>query len=128
MGYERRFDVAASIRRACAARGRRSVAKVLSAPLFFAGFTAATAGLEWTGTFLFVSGLIVLQSAPSRLPDVLFEEPGPKKFRSKTLTPGMSDGEVSRRLAIHSERHDLQAEKIEKERRKQRRKAKTRQG
>lgn len=119
---EDRYDVAASLRRTLSRLGRSKVRRALSIPFISAGIAAALAGLGLVAMYAALLAIAVY-TASDRLPDELFEEPDPAVTRSTTKVPGMHADEVARRLAIHNEREDLRAEKIEEQRRRQERKA-----
>lgn len=92
------------------------------------GVTAALAGLEWVGLYVGFLWWFVAFAIYRYAPDFVFEEPAPKAVVTYSETPGMSEGEYHRRLAIHSEREELKEEKIEKRRKRQERKAKAQSG
>jgi len=122
----RRHDLTAVIRRAFASRGRRTVAVGVSVVV---AAVAATVGLATTvaaGAFVATVGVVVAWWIDRHAPDKWFDPPNPVVDVTRSATPGMSEREVYRHLTIHNEREDLREEKIEKERRKRRRQAKTR--
>jgi hypothetical protein len=88
------------------------------------GIATALAGLESTGVFAVGIAGVVAAVLYYRLPDVVFDgDVAPKSIVTHEHEDGLSDEEYSRRLAIHSERNELQEEKREERRKKRERKA-----
>jgi hypothetical protein len=87
------------------------------------GIAAVLAGVESTAWFVGVVGGIVTVLCYYWLPDVVFDPPPDVVTETRSSTPGMTEREVYRTLAIHGERQDLKEEKIEQERKRRERRA-----
>jgi len=125
-GYHRtpRYDVTASIRRVLSRAGRLRACAGVGAAFSFVGIATALAGLESTASFVAIVGGFVSGLCYYRLPDAVFESPPDVVTETKSTTPGMTEQEVYRTLAIHAERQDLKEEKIEREQKRRERRSK----
>jgi hypothetical protein len=90
------------------------------------GVTAALAGLYAPAIFVALVGVSIAVLFYRNAPDVVFDDPPAKVIPTRSSSPGMTETEMYRRLAIHGEREDMKEEKIERERKRQRRQAKSR--
>lgn len=100
----------------------RDLSVASSVAALLAAYTASYAvGVVWVA-------LTVATIGAYRAPDFVFEAPDPAFERGKIVEDGLTDREVMRRFAIHTEREDYRAEKIQEERKRSERKAKARQG
>lgn len=116
----KRYDIAASLRRVCAACGRRRVAATVGSAFAFVGVTLALAGFAASASVVamvagFVGGWIYY-----RAPDVVFEAPDHEWELSKTESDGLSDRDVMLRLAIVRERNEYEKEIREQKRKEAR--------
>lgn len=117
----KRYDIAASLRRACAACGRVRLRRALSVAAVGFGVVAAyTASHAFAIVF---AALAVAAVGVHRAPDVVFERPDPAFERSNTQSDGMTDREVGLRLAIVNERAEYKQELIDKQQKEAERKA-----
>ena len=125
VGHEPRHDVAASCRRVLARHGRRKLAAGVVG-MSVVAFVYGAATSSWVGVVvgavLLALGYYVDRVAPASI----FDRPGPVVYRERHVEDGMTEDEAMRRFGIHSEREELRAEKIQEERRKAERKAKSR--
>jgi len=107
----KRHDFAATLRRACAACGRRRLRRALSV-----GAVAQTLVAAYTASHVAAMVLVALWVAVGvvhEAPDVVFEAPAPAYERSNTQSDGMTDREVMERLAIVKERSEYKQELID---------------
>jgi len=114
-----RHDVAATVRRACAACGRRRLRRALSV-----GAIAQTLVAAYTASYvvaMVAAAFAIAVVAVHEAPDVVFERPGMEWSKGSIRSDGMSDREVAERLAIVNERGEYKQEQIEKQRRRERR-------
>jgi len=107
----KRYDIAASLRRACAACGRVRLKGALSvafAAASFVGVHTASYGYGILGAVFAVAAY-----ATATAPEWVFDDPDPAYERSNTQSGGMTDKEVMERLAIVRERAEHKQELID---------------
>jgi len=111
VAVRRRYDIPASIRRACAACGRVRLAWGLS----FAFVAASLVGVHTAsyGAGILAAGFAVAAYASATAPEWVFERPDPAFEMANTHGDGMTDKEVMERLAIVRERAEYKQEKID---------------
>jgi U3 small nucleolar ribonucleoprotein component len=68
---------------------------------------------------------VVVAAAVRFAPDYLFERPDATIYRERHVEDGLTEPEAMRRFGIHMESEELRAEKIQEERRKAKRKARS---
>lgn len=129
-GYHvrKRYDIAATTRRVCAACGRRRIAATCGSTIGAVGIATLLAGLELTGAFVVIVAVAVAVWVDRYAPDRVFDRPSPTVVKTSSSTPGMTENEVNRQLAIHSHRNDLRDEKVERERKRRERRRKVQSG
>lgn len=111
-----RYDLAATVRRVCAACGRRRAVAVVLGLSSVAWVVSAYTASYATGVTAFA--LTVAALSIHAVPDHVFERPGPKWSVGNVQSDGLSDYDVALRLAIFRERDEYREEMREKERKK----------
>ena len=112
----KRYDLAASLRRVCAACGRRRVFGGVSVGAVVAGVVAAYTASVWVAVITI--GLALSAFAVLRAPEWAFDRPKPAYAVSNTQSDGMTDRDVALRLAVVNERAEYRQELIDKEQKK----------
>ena len=109
----KRHDVAATLRRACAACGRRR----LTGGLSVAFVATSVVGVHTASYPAGILGAAVAFAAyaTATAPEWVFDEPGPGWAVSNTQGGGLTDREVMERLAIIRERREYEQELIDDE-------------
>lgn len=110
------------MRRVAAAYGRARVSVVFGVAGVVTATTGVVTGLE--STVALGIALLLASVAVYRAPEFVFEAPDPAVERGKIVEDGMTDRDVMRRFAIHTERESYRSEKAEEARKREERKAK----
>lgn len=111
VAVRQRYDLAASLRRACAACGRVRLVWGLS----FAFVAASVFGVRTAsyGGGILAAAFAVAAYGASTAPEWVFERPDPAFEIANTQGDGMTDKEVMERLAIVRERAEYKQERID---------------
>ena len=116
-----RHDLTATTRRALASCGRRSFTRGCLVAFVTASLVAAYTASY--GLAIVAAMVGVGAYAAHRAPEWVFDQPGPKWSVSNTQGDGLTDHEVSLRLAIVAERADYKQELIDERQKEAERRA-----
>lgn len=122
----KRHDPGASVRRAMASVGRK---RGWALPTIPAALATAIGGYTGTVWLLAVGWVLVTLAIAFRYaPEWVYTAPDPITDVTHVREDGMTESELMRRFGIVAEREEYRAEKIEEQRKRQERKAKSRHG
>ena len=107
----KRYDIAASLRRVCAACGRVRITAALSVAFVASSFVATYTASYGAGVGAIAFAVAAYAAATA--PEWAYEPPGPAFEKSNTQGGGLTDRDVALRLAIVNERAEYKQELID---------------